>query len=42
MNPWLLGNYAPKQIDEKQFVYPIPRSEMLVFPGLYYQNLDYN
>jgi hypothetical protein len=42
MNPWLLGNYAPKQIDKNQFVYPIPRSEMLVFPGLYYQNLDYN
>lgn len=42
MNPWLTINYPGKQIDATQFVYPIPRSEMLVIPGLYYQNDGYN
>lgn len=42
MNPWLAINYPGKQIDATQFIYPIPRSEMLVYPGLYYPNPGYN
>lgn len=41
MNPWLQANYG-KTIDETQLVYPVPRSEMLVRPGLYLQNPGYN
>jgi starch-binding outer membrane protein, SusD/RagB family len=41
MNPWLQANYSGKTIDQTQLIYPIPRSEMLVKPGLYDQNPGY-
>jgi hypothetical protein len=40
MNPWLQINYQ-KTVDANHLLYPIPYSEMLVFPGLYYQNPGY-
>lgn len=40
MNPWLTINYQ-KTIDATQFIYPIPYSEIVVKPGLYYQNPGY-
>lgn len=41
MNPWLQVNYQ-KTIDATQYIYPVPMSEMLIKPGLYYQNSGYN
>lgn len=40
MNPWLTINYQ-KTIDATQFIYPVPYSEIVVKPGLYYQNPGY-
>ena len=40
MNPWLKQLYN-KTISENQLIYPVPRSEMLIYPGLYTQNPDY-
>jgi len=41
MNGWLPAVYN-KTIDQNQLIYPIPRSEMLIYPGLYEQNPGYN
>lgn len=41
MNEWLPEVYN-KTIDDNHLIYPIPRSEMLIYPGLYDQNQGYN
>lgn len=40
MNPWLQQIYS-KTITNDRLIYPIPRSEILIYPGLYSQNPGY-
>jgi hypothetical protein len=41
MNDWFAATAQGITIDEKQLVYPIPQSQIDVFPGLYQQNPGY-
>lgn len=41
MNEWFAATGQGIQIDEHHLVYPIPRSEMDIYPGLYQQNPGY-
>lgn len=41
MNPWLQANYG-KTMTTDNYVFPIPRAEMVVKPGLYDQNQGYD
>lgn len=41
-NQYLQSNYPGKVMTVNQIIYPIPRSEMLIQPGLYFQNPGYD
>jgi len=41
MNAWMAATSQNKTINEQQLVYPIPQTEMDIYPGLYTQNPGY-